>query len=904
MPASAPAFSDFMPERPRVSALIAEAARRPLTAVVAGTGFGKALAVSSLYDTPGERVIWLQLTRLDNHAPRLWERLCDGIARHNQGLGADLKAMGFPETYGDSHLAFRYFEEAVAGAGAPVAVVFEDIDVIREKSVTDMIGYAASSRIEGLSIVLISDGDPPDLGLPALSEKGLLSSVTRDDLRMTPEEVADCFRRNGIRADKRRIHEIHDWTYGWPFAVYLAGLELLRGDPAGGIPSGNLAGGPADGSLAGGSPASGPAGSVSAGGGLAGIPAGGPAGGIPAGTAPFGKAPFGEAPFGGALDMGALIERELYAGIEPDAHKLLLYLSILESVPAPLMRRLAAETLTGGSGIDRRYHTLLSYEAQSGAYRVMPLYRDFILERHNDLTEAETRELYLRAARWYRESGDKLRAIHYGVAGGDYIGAFEIMLTHTRRLPSETAGMFIRLIDGAPPEAIEAVPVIEAARVRYLFNNREMARAGAELRRLRERYEPLPPSESRDAALGEVYLLSGIHCLIYKTLGFAELFRMADRLLPGGSQVVDGNLSLMGGASFMTNRDLGPGSLMRMIREMNEAAPYASRVMRGCGAGMSRLVEAEYRYMIGDMRAAEECAYAALGQAQAYAQLDIEYMAYFILLRVATFRGNAQKATELLATVEKYAKKKQTPLCGALCDIVLSGFYVPFGRADKVAPWILDESELARPLAPISLNRGQWIRARCLLTSGRYGELLGYLDRLDELYEVKTSLLGLTENAVMRAIARYYSGERDEALRALHRSYELSHENGIVMCHVEFGKWTRTLVRTAKLAKGCAIPQDWLDSIATKSSTYAKRLAAMAAGIPGLEEERPKVSLSKRERELLEGLCQGLTREELAETYGISINTVKRIIPAVYDKLGATNNLDAVRIATSLNLMD
>jgi DNA-binding NarL/FixJ family response regulator len=64
-----------------------------------------------------------------------------------------------------------------------------------------------------------------------------------------------------------------------------------------------------------------------------------------------------------------------------------------------------------------------------------------------------------------------------------------------------------------------------------------------------------------------------------------------------------------------------------------------------------------------------------------------------------------------------------------------------------------------------------------------------------------------------------------------------------------------------------------------------------------------RVSLSKREKELLVGLCQGLTREEIALTNKLSVNTVKSMFPIIFDKLGAANSLDAVRIATAMDLM-
>jgi LuxR family maltose regulon positive regulatory protein len=49
----------------------------------------------------------------------------------------------------------------------------------------------------------------------------------------------------------------------------------------------------------------------------------------------------------------------------------------------------------------------------------------------------------------------------------------------------------------------------------------------------------------------------------------------------------------------------------------------------------------------------------------------------------------------------------------------------------------------------------------------------------------------------------------------------------------------------------------------------------------------------------LEGLAQGLTREEIARNLSISVNTVKSAVRSVYNKLGAVNRADAVRIAVS-----
>jgi DNA-binding CsgD family transcriptional regulator len=50
-------------------------------------------------------------------------------------------------------------------------------------------------------------------------------------------------------------------------------------------------------------------------------------------------------------------------------------------------------------------------------------------------------------------------------------------------------------------------------------------------------------------------------------------------------------------------------------------------------------------------------------------------------------------------------------------------------------------------------------------------------------------------------------------------------------------------------------------------------------------------------------MSQGLSRTEIAAYRGISINTVKAMIQIIYEKLGADNSMDALRIAISKDLI-
>lgn len=64
-----------------------------------------------------------------------------------------------------------------------------------------------------------------------------------------------------------------------------------------------------------------------------------------------------------------------------------------------------------------------------------------------------------------------------------------------------------------------------------------------------------------------------------------------------------------------------------------------------------------------------------------------------------------------------------------------------------------------------------------------------------------------------------------------------------------------------------------------------------------------KVSLTKRETEVLSLVAQGHTSQEAAELLFLSPRTVSFHLSQVYEKLGVSNRVQAFRLATRLGLL-
>ena len=137
-------------------------------------------------------------------------------------------------------------------------------------------------------------------------------------------------------------------------------------------------------------------------------------------------------------------------------------------------------------------------------------------------------------------------------------------------------------------------------------------------------------------------------------------------------------------------------------------------------------------------------------------------------------------------------------------------------------------------------------------------------------------------------------------------AYDMAHANGIVTTFSEVPMMIRSLIDTARRDKRYDFDEKWLDSVYQRSLTYAKRLALMVGEHKkaGAAEKTTGMRLSRREAEVLRSVAQGLTREEIARECGLSVNTIKSTIKNVYNKLGAVNRADAVRIASAGGLIE
>jgi LuxR family maltose regulon positive regulatory protein len=306
----------------------------------------------------------------------------------------------------------------------------------------------------------------------------------------------------------------------------------------------------------------------------------------------------------------------------------------------------------------------------------------------------------------------------------------------------------------------------------------------------------------------------------------------------------------------------------------------------------------------GDFDAALPLVREALRKAREKEQYEIENRALFYLLRLAIFMGNTEKIPEILKQFEAQLELTCYLNRFTYYDIITGWFYVQTGALDKLAPWLKDDFEES-DLNSINYGLEIVVKAKYHFAEKHYPAALAVLKHREKKYGIWAFVMGKIVILALEAVCHYQLHDKEAAYRTLEEAYNLAEPNDLFMPFAELGKDMRTLVSAALKDRATAIPRERLEKIRNNASVYAKKLFSVAEKYNpppsrSITAGSRAVSLSSRELDVLTGLSQGLTRGEIAEASSISPNTVKSVIRSVYNKLGALNRADAVRLAANI----
>jgi LuxR family maltose regulon positive regulatory protein len=172
------------------------------------------------------------------------------------------------------------------------------------------------------------------------------------------------------------------------------------------------------------------------------------------------------------------------------------------------------------------------------------------------------------------------------------------------------------------------------------------------------------------------------------------------------------------------------------------------------------------------------------------------------------------------------------------------------------------------------------------------------LERLDEQAQAQGRTGSVIEIQMLIAAALAALGNRSSALSVLSSALMLAEPRGYVRMFVRDTAIRHLLRDVVGVQRhGRSVSPQYLVRLARAVDREPARGAPPASAHALLPE------LSEREREVLRLLVAGKQNQEIASELYVTLNTVKKHLTHIFDKLGASNRTEAAARARDLDLL-
>jgi LuxR family transcriptional regulator, maltose regulon positive regulatory protein len=231
------------------------------------------------------------------------------------------------------------------------------------------------------------------------------------------------------------------------------------------------------------------------------------------------------------------------------------------------------------------------------------------------------------------------------------------------------------------------------------------------------------------------------------------------------------------------------------------------------------------------------------------------------------------------------------------------------GQVDQAARWVEEQGLGAEDEPSYLRERDHLLLARLLARRAAADRALPLLERLHTLAVGQGRTGSLIEVQVLQALALAAAGDEPAALTALTEALTLAAPEGYLRVFLDegapmaalFGKLATTPAKVQAVA-AAGVPRAYLGRLLEAFEQGG--LAVLPRPRPGGAVVAGLVApLSARELEVLRLLAAGEPNQAIAEELVISLETVKRHVTHILDKLGVANRSQAVARARELGLL-
>jgi LuxR family maltose regulon positive regulatory protein len=883
--------------RSRLYERLDEGVRRELTLVSAPAGFGKTTLLADWARGAERAVAWLSLNPDDNDPVRFWRYVVAALRRAGARVGPRaLYGLGSRTLVSSRGLVTALINELDA-LPDEVALVLDDYHVIESGPIRDGVAFLADHLPSQLHLVISSRSDPT-LPLARLRARGQLAELRAADLRFSSEESASFLRELwGLDLAEHVFQALESRTEGWAVGLQLAALSL-QGRPNSGA--------------------------------------------------------FVNAFRGTHRYILDYLSEEVLEQQEERVRNFLLETSILGRLNGSLCDAVTGHRHSQAmlEELERANLFLIPLDDERRWYRFHNLFGDLLQAKLQQYRPETVAELHRRAGTWCEDNDLVDDAIRHALASGDTQWGGRLIEEHVNEtfLCGESA-ILERRLSLLPANDIRKRPLLCFAQglielhvghldsVDRLISHAERAFQDDQERRNFE--VPTDGGMVANVPAAIALLRSEVSSARGDpegTTNFARaaLAQMADEEL--GPRLWAQWLGLL--ADWMSGRmEEAESGFARMLTEAR-ATPEPHPLTTSCHTlgwvqqARGELSAALRTYREGMNLATQGSRFlpwhvgeAHLGMAQvSYARNELEEALNHATKAIELTRGVVEFRLPAFGLVTlSWSRQAMGDSDGALeamdeawrllqnTDVVTmfsparaerASLLLAQGRIDEVVRWtegrgLTENDEVSYPR-----ERDYLVLARVLLARSEPARALALLDRLEALAKSQGRTGSVIEIRALQALALQAGGDHERALSVLADALALGRPEGYVRVFADEGAPMAALLkslvggrRRGQLPATSGAAQDHLNRV-VRALGAAGGEATAVPEVAGLIEP-----LTARELEVLNLIATGKRNRDIAGELVVTLETVKKHVSHIFDKLAATNRTEAVTNARELGLL-
>ncbi|MDA8222598.1 MAG: LuxR C-terminal-related transcriptional regulator [Desulfitobacterium hafniense] len=829
-----------------------------LTLVTAPAGSGKTTAVLEWLGKCDLPWAWLSLDGGDNQPVTFWRYVCAALDKIVGGIAKDTEYVWASSEMVKAHIHLNILIDRLAEAPTDFLLVLDDLHEITEPSILKGLSYLMDYLPAKMHLILISRREP-ELDLARQRIKWQAQRLGEEDLRFQEEEISRFYQARGYTLPEDELKKVKSYTEGWAAAMVAVAMSME-----------NAGGGNA----------------------LAALPQ-------------------------SSRDIEEYLHDEVVSTWMPERLDFALRTCILDTLSPALCEAVTGEVSSAGllKEISQGSGFLNALAEQEQSYQYHHLFKSFLHKLLRETAPHEIPRLHRRAGCWFQAQGRMPEAIEHFLNGGFYGEAFELMEHQSDDIIDKNDfGRLLSWIERLPEGYRRNSFKIAVIYVLYYAENGRFDLSRQWLNRMKdiqaERQAVSSPEWSAYSrtlsTMAEANLLvrEGSSEFLPLILAAAETDGGRYYKMP---EYHDFNVGDIYFYRSPINRIVGlfreaPGQYARMIESY--------RAMISKNPGYAPLASGEYLYESNRLEEALPFLLKAMEEGQEANCPGALVPAMVDIARVKRAEGDISGAFSVLEKCAKLLPDNRKSHWIYLLQAYRCRLLMDIGDTEKVREWVLASkldlfTELSRfkeyeliiyARAMIYLNRTQDARLllqRLLTFTGDSGrshsrvEVLNLLALLDfRNHHTLSSFRYMDESFAIGLKEGYVRSYLDELspmaqiLRAYLKSRRKPAEEQLL---AERRAWASSLL---KQMPGSLLPT-------------LEACDQVAAGKAGKIWEQ----LTVQERRVLELMANAATNQQISDTLGISLRTVKTHTGNIYGKLGLKNRSQCLKLVRELGLL-